>query len=154
MVAQVLVKCGTHQSHTALIDEADVERVSQRKWYAVHHPWSRTTYARTHDTVYLHQLVLNTTQEIDHADNNGLNCQRENLRPTTRTNNAHNWERPNPTGYRGVKRTSKGRYVARIQVDGGRTHIGTYATPEEAARRYDTYARMLYGEFAVLNFQE
>jgi hypothetical protein len=33
-------------------------------------------------------------------------------------------------------------------------HLGSYDTPEEAARTYDRHARALYGEFAVLNFSE
>jgi hypothetical protein len=154
VIATVQIKCGSHGFHTALIDSVDIARVQQHKWYAVHHPWSRTTYARTYHTIYLHQLILElyNSEEIDHADNNGLNCQRSNLRHTTRNNNAHNWKRPNRVGYRGVAKTKVGRYVARIQMEGGRTHIGTYDTPEDAAHAYDTYARTLYGEFAVVNF--
>jgi hypothetical protein len=37
-------------------------------------------------------------------------------------------------------------------VDYKRVQIGTYDTPEEAARAYDAKARELHGEFAKQNF--
>jgi hypothetical protein len=58
--------------------------------------------------------------------------------------------------YKGVhwlKRESK--WVAAIQVDGTRHHIGTYAEEAEAARAYDAAAVAAWGSFGVyLNFGE
>lgn len=54
--------------------------------------------------------------------------------------------------FRGVTRRGDGKWQARIQVDGKRIHIGTFGTPEEAARAYDAMARELLGDKAILNF--
>lgn len=48
------------------------------------------------------------------------------------------------------KRGSK--WYAYITFEGKRTHIGAFATAEEAAKAYDAEAIKLFGEFAQLNF--
>ena len=63
----------------------------------------------------------------------------------------------NKSGYRGVKSASSScilPYQANINFEGKRYYLGTYATPEEAARAYDAKAKELHGEFAYLNFPE
>ena len=66
--------------------------------------------------------------------------------------NAHRARRRrNPSGFRGVSRSSPGRWRARIALDGKRVSLGSYKTPEEAARAYDEAAREYYGEFAMTN---
>jgi hypothetical protein len=57
------------------------------------------------------------------------------------------------SGYRGVYRR-KTRWVAAIAVDGRPVHIGSYGTPEEAARAWDRRARELRGEGAWVNFPD
>lgn len=56
----------------------------------------------------------------------------------------------NALGYRGIKPSRTNRYVAHI----GSSHIylGSFNTPEEAARAYDKAAKELYGDKAILNF--
>jgi hypothetical protein len=44
------------------------------------------------------------------------------------------------------------RWQARITIDRKQHHIGTFDTPEEAARAYDARALEAFGSFAVLNF--
>ncbi len=63
------------------------------------------------------------------------------------------------SGYRGVSLDRRGRHKGRIwrvviTLNGVQTDIGTFATPEEAARIYDKAARELHGEFATLNFPQ
>jgi len=55
------------------------------------------------------------------------------------------------TSYRGVQK-HKNRYRAFISVNGVSRMIGSYETPEEAAQAYDTYAVIVHGEKARLNF--
>lgn len=55
------------------------------------------------------------------------------------------------TTYRGVVK-HKSLWKAQISVNGVTRSIGTYSTPEEAARAYDSYAKVIHGDKAKLNF--
>lgn len=66
--------------------------------------------------------------------------------------------RTNKTGWRGVTfdpDTCKARpYLSRICIDRRDKTLGRYATPEEAARTYDAWAKKIWGDRAVLNFPD
>lgn len=55
------------------------------------------------------------------------------------------------TTYRGVQK-HRNRWKAYISVEGTARYIGSYKTPEEAARAYDAYAKVIHGDKARLNF--
>lgn len=144
----------------AQIDDEDFDKVSQKKWYAERSRSIGTYYARTYDGIRLHRFVLNESDPkiiIDHKDNDGLNCQKLNLRRCTAAQNMMN-RRVTGKGsskYKGVvldKRSLK--YGAKIRVNTVGIWIGTFKTEKEAAEAYNKSALKYFGEFAKLNIIE
>ena len=150
------------QGKFALIDDADFDAVSARKWHAMtdrKRPgkwYAATGIHRSSSTrrIYLHRFLMQPPAglDVDHRDGDGLNNVRSNLRVSTRSQNiANSRGRFNPTGYRGVYK-KKTRYFASVK-DGKRTiYLGTFDCPIEAAKVRDVEALRRFGEFAVLNF--
>lgn len=148
---------GLTKGLTAIVDDADFERVSAFKWCAL--VGSHRTYAYRRDStrksVYLHRYIMDAsaTEIIDHKDRDGLNCSRANLRIATSKQNQGNRgiNKNNRAGFKGVRWT-KGAWQAAISNKSKRVYLGRYPTPELAARAYDTAARASFGEFALTNF--
>jgi hypothetical protein len=153
------------QGKVALIDDEDAELAAFR-WHAMRS--GTTFYARRDEweerklkaTIRLHRAVWARAHpgeppppELDHRDGDGLNCRRVNLRAATHAENCRNQRilYNNTSGFKGVVR-KKGRWYACIRLRGVPHSLGYFATREEAARVYDGQARILFGEFATLNF--
>ena len=148
----------------ALVDDEDYDLVMQYKWYVWECPAkNQGPYAHCSiggRTLRMHQLITGYAR-TDHANGNGLDNRRANLRESTRAQNAANRRMhvTNPSGFKGVRRRAdnpKSPWTARICVDRKERHLGYFATAEEAARAYDAAALKLHGEFARLtpNTQE
>jgi hypothetical protein len=93
--------------------------------------------------------------DIDHEDMDKDNNRIGNLRPATRSQNQANRGPPpkNTSGFKGVNLCKQtGRWLARIQVDDRRKHLGRFDSAEAAAQAYDIAARQLHGKYARLNF--
>lgn len=154
----------------AVVDDGDFDWLSQwkwramrastkgEKWYAYRTEW--LPEQRCGRGLYMHRVIAQPSAElvVDHIDYDGLNNQRANLRVTTSALNVRAMRRPpGASGYRGV-RPCKGRWHASFRLarhsDGRRPNVslGSYDSPDEAARAYDRAALAQFGEFAVLNF--
>ena len=143
----------------ALIDEDDFERVSQRNWYA--YEGKSTWYARSNSkcgdvkVVRLHRFILGVTDskcEVDHIDQDGLNCRKSNLRAIDNSRNRMNTLAKSHNGYKGVTETPSGKFAAKIVAGSVCTYLGRFNTAEEAARAYDAEARKVHGEHGRYNF--
>ena len=148
----------------ALVDDADYEWLSQWQWAAQVHPITR--YATRQEggrIIYMHREILKPPPElhVDHADQNGLNNQRGNLRACTAFQNManRNAHRDGTSGFLGVSRM-KPRYPwevatpfeARVGAHRKQHVVGYFATAEGAAYERDRAALFFHGEFASLNF--
>lgn len=92
---------------------------------------------------------------MDHVNGNRADNRIANLRqanPSQNTANHRGTRRPK-NGYFGVHAAhgSPG-WVARVFYRGRTVGLGTFPTPEEAARAYDAKVRELQGDFATCNF--
>lgn len=142
--------------------------LGQHKWRAVSGPTSNTSYAHrtvisedgVKTTEQLHRVImerkigrpLERHELTDHADLNGLNCKRDNLRLADNTQNQANTKRRslNNTGFKGVtlRMGLVPKWRAAIGVRGRRIYLGTFDTPEAAHAAYVSAAEHYFGEFA------
>ena len=144
----------------ALIDDADYAVVSQFRWSVLTHRHTGTVYAKatvrkggTRTTLLMHRLVLGLTDSavfVDHANRDGLDNRRANLRIATRAQNGANRliRTANKTGFRGVVYLDRYKvFRAQISVSGVPSYIGSFKTAEEAHAAYLARDRELFGEF-------
>ncbi len=153
------------RGYVALVDDEDAG-LSGLKWsadvsrgtvYAIRR--SYTADGRV-TTERLHRVVVHAKSgdHVDHVNGNGLDNRRSNLRVATYRQNAENQGRRkgNTSGFKGVSRDARNPnmpWVARLRSGNGRRiHVGSYASPEDAARAYDRAAAIHHGPFARLNF--
>lgn len=147
----------------ATVDIEDAELVSRYTWSATRHNLTHYASAANRGTdysrrVYMHRLILQVSGglQVDHADRNGLNNRRCNLRAATRSQNCSNREKTGVTSrFKGVYWNKKDRrWVAQIGSNSDVKFLGGYLSEENAAMAYDSAAFKAYGAFAVLNFPE
>lgn len=144
----------------ALIDDADFDLVMQYGWKIKESarygdgPYAAANVKRDGKwggVILMHNLIMGCIG-VDHIDHNGLNNQRNNLRPATQHLNSGN-RRQNrhrrSSAYKGVRwHGPRQAWQARIMGK----HLGLFQSEEEAARTYDAAAKEAFGEYALLNF--
>jgi hypothetical protein len=150
------------QGQFALVDDADYAAVSAFKWCALRD--RRNVYAvrgvkkspGVRTLLRLHSFLMPGIPQIDHRDGNGLNCQRDNLRPATGSQNARAARRKQigrSSAFRGVSwDKAEDCWRARIWVGGRNLSLGCFVKEDEAAQAYDRASRQHFGEFAAPNF--
>jgi hypothetical protein len=134
------------------IDAEDYDKVSHTRWQVIKRRDVFHVQSSSNHNEYIHRLILSSDKIIDHKDGDGLNNVKSNLREADKRTNAQN-RRVTPGTLKGV-RNRKGKFVARIKVDGKDTWLGTYSTRKEAAIAYNEAALKYFGEFARLNVIE
>jgi hypothetical protein len=140
----------------ALVDDEDCETVSAYVWSPVQFRGGTFYAQRTTDQrggkQFMHSLITGWAR-VDHANGNGLDNRRQNLRQADHSENAANSRpRGGSSPYKGVSWNKNSRaWTAYVVWRGARYYCGTFQDELEAARAYDVKARELHGEFARLN---
>jgi hypothetical protein len=148
----------------AIVDAADYDWLSQRRWCALHKGRKGKTFYPVHTesggkVVYMHSLINCPPPgfKTDHASGIGLDNRRKNLRTASHSENTWNSQKQsgNKSGYRGVCWNAlHDRFLAQISSHGKHRYIGEFTSAEDAARAYDKVAKEVHGVFAKLNFPE
>lgn len=148
------------QGKAAFVSDEDYLALSMFKWHAAK---GRTTwYAQRQERrngkrviIKMHSQILGFPDLVDHADGNGLNNQRTNIRACTDPENSANrskMAKETTSRFKGVAfHVRDGRYSATIGKDGRRYWIGSFDNEHDAAIHYNVAAQLFFGRFAKLN---
>ena len=135
------------QGKVALVDDEDYLWLSLRRWslfrcgayeYAIQ-------WTSRHSYIFMHRLILGLSPksplEGDHANHNGLDNRRSNIRAVTHQQNQFN--RRSAKGYSWDKARQK--YHAQIMLDGRNISLGRYADKKAASMAYAVAKREYHG---------
>jgi len=145
-VKEILRRIQLTKGQVTIVDYADYDELSKFKWSSVWNANTQSYYAVCHRrlskekrvTMGMHRLILGLTygdqREGDHVNHDTLDNRRANLRITTIRGNQENRR---DQSYYGVgilfKKDGRSRpFVAAIQQNGKKYHVGCFATAEEA----------------------
>ena len=153
----------------AVVSDEDFEFLNRWKWRAMRAGrkqtkcvWyaHRTTERPNRKGIYMHREVLRRcgsqeSHQCDHLDSDGLNNQRQNLRPATASQNR--WNMRKRTGrssrYKGVYWNRKAeKWFSRIMFRATYKWLGSFDSEIAAGKAYDAAAVRFFGQFARLNF--
>jgi hypothetical protein len=144
----------------AIVDAENGWLLRDYKWTAKGQALNWAFYAyspryrqETGQSARLHRAVMGHAHEqYDHANGNGHDCRKGNLRPCTGSQNQWNRKayRDVTSKYKGVYRAGS-RWQAQITVDGQQVHLGAFGFESDAAICFNIHAAYYHGEFAKLN---
>ena len=155
------------QGYSAKVDSCDAD-LAEFKWQAKVKKSGAVYAIRTvslpsgkRTPQYLHRVVLERVlgrellagEYVDHADHDGKNNRRDNLRLATNSQNGCNTalRGMNTSGFKGVHwHKSKQKWQAQIRDNGKKKSLGYFSTPEDAYAAYCTAAKEIHGAFACI----
>lgn len=155
----IILKSKKHGDRVTIVDDSDFDKVKGFVWSLVKKENSFYAHVQhwKEKNIYMHRFILDVTDPkviVDHKDMDGLNNQRSNLRPCTKSQNAMNGlaHKDAISKYRGVTWDKvKGKWVAQIGKNYKHFFIGRFNLEREAALAYNQKAVELHGEFANIN---
>lgn len=144
----------TSQGNVATIDASDIPLVTGFAWQCITNGPNSYAVRRYRDgrvirTESLHRMLVNAPDGmvVDHADGNGLNNRRANLRVCNKAENSANQPTTSSAGTTGVYIPANGRYEVRISKEGKRFYLGRFDTIEEASAAYRNARQDVRPEF-------
>lgn len=167
---QTWVEFPLTKGKVALVDVADLLVLARYRWKAS--LLGRHWYAERSVHVggkrkneRMHRWIMQPPPGlvVDHINHDTLDNRRSNLRIATVSQNTANRRHTRPSMSRGKyvgicqpvdNRPGRDGRPCRWRADCQGRYIGSFDTPEEAARAYDAVAREVFGEFAMLNFPD
>jgi len=145
------------------IDDQDFDRVQSKHWYVTNRiirPYAITSIRNSKGNksfIRIGRFLLNPPKDcvVAHIDKNPWNCQRANLVILTKKEFCarRSPHIDNQTSFKGVSKHLNG-FIASIYANGKSIYLGSFTTPEEAAKTYDRAALLARGPYAYLNFPE
>ena len=143
------------------VDDEDCDRLSQYKWCTVKpHNISYATRkgrGKKGSTIRMHREILGVLPGImvDHINGNGLDNRKCNLRICTDSQNQGNMRsvfKGKTSDFKGVSwKVDRNAWVAQIQYQKKKIHLGYYGSELDAAYAYNRFARKYFGSFACPN---
>ena len=144
-----------------IVDDEDFEYLNKHKWHSISnhgYQWyavRNIQKGKGRTTEYMHRRILKTPKGMitDHLNGDGLYNLRNNLRVCSYSVNHQNLHTRNGKSlYQGVfKRSEKGRWQARIQLNKKEIALGTFSSERMAAVAYNIAALRYYGIDAKIN---
>ena len=149
-----------------IVEPRDYYRLNRFHWYAegqddliyavrnVIKPGERSK------SISMHRELMNAPEDrlVDHRNNNALDNRVDNLRLATYSQNRINSRRDKSSTsskYIGVSLDkSRNRWVAYVNIERKRIHLGRFKNEIDAAKKHDEAAKKYQGEFARLNFPQ
>jgi len=109
-------------------------------------------------TYKLHRVIWKSVKgedpeqkRVDHKDRDRTNNKWENLRLDCEGGNDSNRGLNKGIRYKGVRKRKSGSWVASIQYNKNRIHLGTFGTEKEATLAYNTASMELHGDWGYRN---
>lgn len=146
------------QGYVALVDDQDYERVSQYNWYAAKikgNIYAVSSQGGGEGAVRLHRFILGLSGSIpwiDHKNHNGLDCQRENLRLASPSQNQGNKRKQTSLSCSRYKGVTWAKEQQKWKATIHHTYLGYFESEEDAAKAYDKAAKEYFKEYAFTNF--
>lgn len=153
-----VIMLGGKRGGFAIVDSHRFEEVNSFRWrlsshgYVVRSEW----VAGNTERIYLHKVIIQSTEDSDHRNRCKIDNTQRNLRPCSRRQNMANCGPRNRIGrssiFKGVDlRKDTGKWRAQIRRGGKQTILGSFDSEVEAAQAYNFAATVEFGEFAHLN---
>jgi len=147
------------QGKVAIVDDDDYKRVSKYKWYAnkdlknyYAKRWSPMQNGKRR-IIWMHRFIMSAPEEfeVDHINQDTLDNRKDNLRFTTRSQNARNQmlSSANTSGFKGVRfDKNRRKWRAEIYIHSKRLFLGNYETQDAAVVAYRQAAIKHHGVYA------
>lgn len=143
----------------ALVDGEDYKWLSRYKWFAAKIGNTHYAYRRQGEKhISMHRVIMKPppNMQIDHANHDGLDNRKLNMRICTNQQNAQNQRKAigfkKSSKHKGVCWSkNKRKWQASIEANQKKPFLGYFDLEIEAAAAYNNAAKRYFGEYAELN---